>query len=46
MADVWDEREEVFGVGDESEDEADNRPSPLTSRDNPPPRIVVTGSNS
>ena len=46
LADVWDEREEVFGVGDDSEDEADIRQPPIISRGSPPPRIVVTGSNS
>jgi len=45
LADVWDEREEVFGVGDDSEEEADVHRPPVMSQGGPPPRIVVTGSN-
>ncbi|TFK44343.1 hypothetical protein BDQ12DRAFT_594379 [Crucibulum laeve] len=32
LADVWDEREELFGVGDESDDEDVSRPPPTGSK--------------
>ncbi|KAI8993900.1 hypothetical protein BD414DRAFT_480770 [Trametes punicea] len=43
IADVWDEREELFDIGDESEedDEPNSRGGPPPPP--PPPKIVVTG---
>ncbi|KAK7692339.1 hypothetical protein QCA50_003964 [Cerrena zonata] len=38
LADVWDEREELFDIGDESDDEDVARPGPVPSG----PKIVVT----
>lgn len=52
LEDVWDEREEIFGIGDESDDEDGQQKahgSPTTHGVNTPPppagpRIVVTSS--
>ena len=43
LADVWDEREELFDIGEESEDEEMPRPGPAPSP--PGPKIVVTSSD-
>lgn len=47
LGDVWDEREELFGIGGEdssSEDDHDTpRPSSMSRQDPPLPTIVVTG---
>lgn len=47
LGDVWDEREELFGIGGDdssSEDGHDTpRPSSMSQRGPPPPTIVVTG---
>jgi len=44
MANVWDEREELFGVGADSEEEEDAERLPAGYQGGPPPRIVVTSS--
>ena len=53
LEDVWDEREEIFGIGDESDGEGDQTQKahggPSPRGDNTPsspagPRIVVTSS--
>ncbi|OAX39123.1 hypothetical protein K503DRAFT_769797 [Rhizopogon vinicolor AM-OR11-026] len=49
LGDVWDEREELFGVGDDSdEDEDTHTPRPQYERSEdtplPPPKIVITTS--
>jgi hypothetical protein len=47
LNDIWDEREELFGVNDSDEDEATLIPRPQHERseDTPlPPKIVVTRS--
>lgn len=51
LEDVWDEREEIFGIGDESDDEDGQKAhgGPSARGDNTPsspagPRIVVTSS--
>ncbi|KAI0633524.1 hypothetical protein C8Q77DRAFT_1115467 [Trametes polyzona] len=41
IADVWDEREELFDIGDESED--DDEPRSRAGPPPPPPKIVVSG---
>ncbi|KAF9070092.1 hypothetical protein BDP27DRAFT_1420311 [Rhodocollybia butyracea] len=43
LADVWDEREELFGVGEDSEDENDDDGSSSAQRDIP--KITVTRSS-
>jgi hypothetical protein len=43
LADVWDEQEEVFGVGADSDEEEVVDPPP-SDYAGPPPRIVVTSS--
>jgi hypothetical protein len=46
LGDVWDEREQLFGVGDDSDDDEGTH-TPRQQRDTtplPPPKIVVTSS--
>lgn len=43
LADVWDEREELFDIGEESEGEEMSRSGPAPS--GPGPKIVVTSSD-
>lgn len=49
LGDVWDEREELFGVGDDSDEEEDTHtPRPQYERSGdtplPPPKIIITSS--
>ena len=46
LADVWDEGEELFDIGGDSEDESERVPSTATTPAPhlPSPKIVVTGS--
>ena len=42
LADVWDERDDVFDVGADSDDEHDITANRLQSSQPDPPRIVVS----